>query len=172
MTSPLPDLRFAFRAMRRNPLFASVAILSLALGIGANTAIFTLMDQLMLRKLPIRNPEQLVVLYQQGTHNGSNMGRWMHSYPIYQDYQQKGAPFSEVLCRRLTSAALSVDNQTERVDAEMVSGNYFSMLGVKPALGRLFTSAEDDRVVRGHPAVTLSYGYWVNRFDRDPNVVG
>ena len=96
----------------------------------------------------------------------------MHSYPIYQDYQQKAAPFSEVLCRRLTSASISVDNQTERVEAEMVSGNYFTMLGVKPALGRLFTSEEDDRVVRGHPVVALSYQYWVNRFDRDPNVIG
>jgi predicted permease len=166
------DVRYSLRGIRRSPLFAGVAILSLALGIGANTAIFTLMDQLMLRKLPIRNPEQLVVLYQRGTHNGSNMGRWMHSYPIYQDYQQKGAPFSEVLCRRLTSASISVDNQTERVETEMVSGNYFTMLGVKPALGRLFTSEEDDRVVQGHPVVALSYQYWVNRFNRDPNVIG
>src|SRR5437899_840396 len=98
------DVRYALRAIRRSPLFASVAILSLALGIGANTAIFTLMDQLMLRKLPIRNPEQLVMLFQRGNNMGSNMGARMHSYPIYQDYQQKGQPFSEVLCRRLTSA--------------------------------------------------------------------
>src|SRR5215470_14967169 len=102
MTTLLRDARYALRAIFRSPLFASVAILSLALGIGANTAIFTLMDQLMLRKLPVRNPEELVVLYQRGSHNGSNMGRWMHSYPIYQDFQQKGAPFSEVLCRRET----------------------------------------------------------------------
>src|SRR5690349_927042 len=172
MTSLWPDLRFSLRAIRRSPLFASVAILSLALGIGANTAIFTLMDQLMLRKLPIRNPEELVVLYQRGAHNGSNMGRWMHSYPIYQDFQQKAAPLAEVICRRLISASLSVGNQTERVDAEMVSGNYFTMLGVKPAIGRLFTSQEDDQVVAGHPVVALSYGYWVSRFDRDPNVIG
>src|ERR671938_1196749 len=109
MTSFAPDLRYSLRAMRRSPLFACVAILSLALGIGANTAIFTLMDQLMLRRLPIRNPEQLVMLYQRGSHNGSNMGRWMHSYPIYQDYQRKATPFSEVLCRRLVPASLSVD---------------------------------------------------------------
>src|SRR6476661_2365011 len=161
------DLRYSLRAIRRSPLFAVVAILSLALGIGANTAIFTLMDQLMLRKLPIRNPEQLVVLYQQGSHNGSNMGRWMHSYPIYQDYQQKAAPLSEVLCRRLTSASISVDNQTERVDAEMVSGNFFTMLGVKPAIGRVFNSREDDRQYQGHPVVVLSYGYWESRFAKD-----
>src|SRR5512132_347062 len=118
MTSLAGDVRFSLRAIRRSPLFACVAILSLALGIGANTAIFTLMDQLMLRKLPIRNPEQLVALYQRGNHNGSNMGRWMHSYPIYQDYQQKAAPFSEVLCRRLIPASVSIDNRTERVEAE------------------------------------------------------
>jgi predicted permease len=172
MMNLVPDLRFALRAIRRSPLFTSVAILSLALGIGANTAIFTLMDQLMLRELPIKHPEQLVVLYQKGAHNGSNMGRWMHSYPIYRDFQQKAAPFSEVLCRRLLSTSVSVDNQTERVDAEMVSGNYFTMLGVKPAIGRLFNSQEDDRVYMGHPVVALSYEYWTNRFNRNPNVVG
>jgi predicted permease len=172
MTSLLPDLRFALRAIRRNPLFSSIAVLSLALGIGANTAIFTLLDQLMLRQLPMRDPEQLVMLYQRGPHNGSNMGERMHSYPIYQDFQQKAAPFSEVLCRRLMSASISVDNQTERVETEMVSGNYFTMLGVKPAIGRVFSSAEDDRIFRGHPAVVLSYAYWVDRFSRDPKVVG
>ena len=129
MTSILADLRLALRGLRRSPLFAIVAILSLALGIGANTAIFTLIDQILLRKLPVRAPDQLVMLYQQGNHNGSNMGTRMHSYPIYQDLQQKAEPLAEVLCRRLVPASVSVDNQTERVDAEMVSGNYFSMLG-------------------------------------------
>ena len=77
-----------------------------------------------------------------------------------------------MICRRLVSASVSVDNQTERVQAEMVSGNYFSMLGVKPAIGRVFSSQEDDRVYQGHPVVVLSYDYWVNRFARDPNVIG
>ncbi len=172
MTNLLADLRFALRAIRKNSLFASVAILSLALGIGANTAIFTLMDQLMLRRLPIKNPDQLVALHQQGPHPGNNMGRWMHSYPMYQDFQKRAAPFSEVICRRLFSASVSVDNQTERVESELVSGNYFTTLGVKPAVGRVFSSEEDDRVFRGHPVVVLSYDYWVNRFSRDPKVVG
>src|SRR6188768_2967714 len=95
------DLRLALRGLRRSPLFTTVAILSLALGIGANTAIFTLIDQILLRKLPVRAPEELVMLVQRGNHNGSNMGSRMHSYPIYQDYQQKAAPLAEVLCRRL-----------------------------------------------------------------------
>jgi predicted permease len=172
MANLLPDLKYAVRGIRRAPLFTSVAILSLALGIGANTAIFTLMDQLMLRKLPVRAPQQLVMLVQHGPHNGSNMGPRMHSYPIYQDFQQKAEPFSEVMCRRLTEASVAIDGHTERVDAEMVSGNYFSMLGVTAAAGRLIRSDEDDRVWRGHPVVVLSYEYWATRFARDPQVVG
>ncbi len=172
MTSLIADLRLALRGLRRSPLFSLVAILSLALGIGANTAIFTLIDQILLRKLPVRAPEQLVMLFQQGNHNGSNMGTRMHSYPLYQDLQQKAEPLQEVLCRRLVPASVSVDNQTERVLAEMVSGNYFAMLGVQPAAGRVFSSGEDDQVYGGHPVVVLGYDYWVNRFARDPGVVG
>ncbi len=172
MTSLLPDVRLSLRAIRRNPLFTSVAILSLALGIGANTAIFTLMDQIMLRQLPVQAPEQLVMLYQQGNHNGNNMGSRMHSYPMYQDFRQKAAPFSEVICRRLVSGSITVDNQTEAVETELVSGNFFTMLGVKAAAGRLFNSREDDRVYQGHPVVVLSYDYWASRFAGDPKVVG
>ncbi len=171
MTSVLADLRLALRGLRRSPLFSIVAILSLALGIGANTAIFTLIDQVLLRKLPVRDPDQLVMLYQQGSHNGSNMGTRMHSYPLYQDLQQKAEPLSEVLCRRLVPASVTVDNQTERVEAEMVSGNYFTMLGVQPAAGRVFSS-NDDQAYMGHPVVVLGYDYWVSRFASDPAVVG
>ncbi len=172
MNSSTADLRLAVRGLRRNPLFATVAILSLALGIGANTAIFTLLDQVLLRKLPVKEPERLVMLYQEGPHNGSNMGTRMHSYPIYQDFQKRAEPLAEVLCRRLVGASVSIDNQTERVLAEMVSGNYFSMLGVKPAIGRVFHSQEDDQVYQGHPVVVLGYDYWVNRFARDPGIIG
>jgi predicted permease len=172
MTSTLSDLRLALRGLRRSPLFAAVAILSLALGIGANTAIFTLLDQILLRKLPVKAPDELVMLYQQGSHNGSNMGTRMHSYPMYQDYQARAEPLAEVICRRLIPASLSIDNQTERLQAEMVSGNYFTMLGVRPAAGRVFTSQEDDHTYQGHPVVVLSYDYWVARFARDPSVVG
>ena len=172
MSSLLADLRLAVRGLRRSPLFAAVAILSLALGIGANTAIFTLIDQILLRKLPVKDPEQLVMLYQVGPHNGSNMGTRMHSYPIYQDYLQKAEPLAGVLARRLVSASVSIDNQTERVQAEMVSGNYFSVLGVRAALGRVFSSAEDDQVYGGHPSVVLGYDYWESRFARDPGVLG
>src|SRR6187551_3937025 len=151
----MKDLRFAVRGLIRSPLFSVVAILSLALGIGANTAIFTLIDQILLRKLPVKNPDELVMLYQQGPHSGSNMGPRMHSYPIYEEYRKRGEPLAEVLARRLASASVSVDNQTERVEVEMVSGNFFTMLGVGPALGRVFNSQEDDQVYQGHPVVVL-----------------
>ena len=166
------DLRFAVRTLRKSPLFTAVAVFSLALGIGANTAIFTLMDQLMLRMLPIRDPQSLVMLYQEGPHMGSNSGARMHSYPLCRDFRMKAEPFAEVVCRRPVEASLSVDNQTERVDAELVSGNYFTALGVKPAAGRVFNSAEDDQVFRGHPVAVLSHEYWATRFAGDPKVIG
>ena len=172
MTLAFNDLRFAVRGLVRSPLFSIVAILSLALGIGANTAIFTLIDQILLRKLPVKAPDALVMLYQQGAHNGSNMGARMHSYPIYQEYQKRAEPLAEVLCRRLAETSVTIDNQTERLEAEMVSGNFFSMLGVQAAVGRVFNSQEDDQVYQGHPVVVLSYDYWVRRFARDPSVVG
>src|SRR5579864_5303728 len=165
------DVRLALRMLRRSPLFASIAVLSLALGIGANTAIFTLIDQLLLRTLPVKSPGQLVMLYQQASNMGSNMGSRMNSYPLYQDLQARAAPLGEVICRRLVPASVSIDNTTERVDAELVSGNYFSMLGVKPAIGRVFSSREDDQAYGGHPVVVLGYGYWTTRFARDPGVV-
>jgi predicted permease len=172
VTLPTNDVRLAFRGLLRSPLFASVAILSLALGIGANTAIFTLIDQILLRKLPVHKPEELVMLFQEGPHNGSNMGVRMQSYPIYQEFQKRADPLAEVLCRRLIATSVSIDNQTERLEAEMVSGNYFTMLGVKPAVGRVFNSQEDDQLHQGHPVVVLGYDYWVRRFNRDPGVVG
>src|SRR6187402_640441 len=137
MSSIWSDLKYALRGLRRSPLFTTVAILSLALGVGANSAIFTLMDQVLLRKLPVSHPEQLVMLYQQGQHMGSNMGARMHSYPLYQDLKARAEPFSDVICRRLFDGSVSIDNQTERIEAEMVSGNFFTMLGINPAVGRV-----------------------------------
>ncbi len=172
MTLPTNDVKLAVRGLFRSPLFSIVAILSLSLGIGANTAIFTLIDQILLRKLPVKNPEELVMLYQQGPHSGSNMGSRVHSYPIYQEYQKRAEPLSEVLARRLADASISVDNQTERIDIELVSGNFFTMLGVGPAAGRVFNSQEDDQTYQGHPVVVISYDYWNRRFNRDPGAVG
>ncbi len=172
MTPLANDLRLALRGLRRSPLFAVVAVLSLALGIGANTAIYTLIDQILLRKLPVRAPDELVMLYQQGPHAGSNMGSRMHSYPMYREFQKRAEPLAEVLARRPVETSVTIDGQTERLAAELVSGNYFSLLGVTPALGRVFSSQEDDRIFQGHPVVVISHEYWLRRFAGDPSAVG
>src|ERR1017187_3036802 len=166
------DLRFALRSLRRSPLFTLVAVASLALGIGANTAIFTLIDQLMLRLLPVAQPEQLVMIWTTGPHIGSNRGPRMASYPMYQDFQKQAQAFSSVFCRFSTAVSLGFSGRTERVDAELVSGNYFQTLGVRPAIGRVFSPEEDDRVYKGHPSVVLSHQYWVTRFAAGQNVIG
>jgi len=172
MASLLFDIKFAWRTLLRSPLFVLVAVVSLALGIGANTAIFTLLDQLLLRMLPVKDPQQLVMIWSSGPNIGNNRGSRAASYPMYQDFQQKAPAFSYVFCRYLTSLSLSFDNQTERVSGELVSGNYFDALGVKPAIGRVFSPQEDDRFYKGHPSVVLSHDYWTTRFNGDPNVVG
>src|SRR5258707_728974 len=135
----LADLKFALRTLRRSALFTFIAVLSLALCIGANTAIFSLMDQLLIRMLPVKKPDSLVMLYQRGTNMGGNDGERTNSYPIYQDYQQRAEAFSEVFCQKMSEGvALRLDGQTELVAGEMVSGNYFGALGGKSAVGRAF----------------------------------
>jgi len=172
MSRIVSDLKLALRNLGRAKLFTLVAVASLALGIGANTAIFTLIDQLILRLLPVRDPQQLVMIWTTGPHMGSNRGYHMASYPMYQDFQQKAPAFSSVFCRYSTALSVSFGGQTERVDGELVSGNFFQALGVKPAIGRLFSPEEDDRVYKGHPVVVLSYPYWVTRYAANPNVIG
>ncbi|MGA7235815.1 MAG: ABC transporter permease [Bryobacteraceae bacterium] len=172
MLRTFSDIRFAFRNLRRTPLFTAVAVGSLALGIGANTAIFTLVDQLLLRLLPVRDPQQLVMISSTGPHMGSNRGPRASSYPMYEDFQKQAQAFSYVFCRFGTPVSISFSGRTERINAELVSGNYFQALGVKAALGRVFKPEWDDRVYKGHPSVVLGYSYWVSRFASDPGVIG
>src|SRR5580692_13058650 len=154
----LNDIRYAFRTFRKSPVFVAVAVLSLALGIGANTAIFTLVDQLLLRLLPVKDPQQLVLLWGRGRHYGSNNGRYKISYPMYEDFRDHNQVFSGMFCRWETSMSVSSDGRTERVDGELVSGTYFPVLGVGPALGRVLTP-DDDRVAGGHPIAVISHRY-------------
>jgi hypothetical protein len=168
----LRDVRHATRLLMRSPAFTLVTILLLALSLGANTAIFTLLDRLVLRALPVRNPEQLVMIYTTGPHFGSNQGSKASSYPMYQDFQQNSPAFSYVFCRRYSPMSASIGNETERVMGEMVSGNFFQALGVGAAVGRVFSPEQDDRVYKGHAVVVLSHQYWVARFAADPGVVG
>ncbi len=167
----LQDLRFAFRTFKKAPLLVAVAILSLTFGIGANTAIFTLTDQILVRMLPVTHPEQLVLLSAIGRHYGNNQGWNRISYPMYQDFRNHGGPFSAMFCFREVEMSLHYAGHTERISGEVVSGNYFPVLGVKAALGRLFT-ANDDRFQGSHPVAVLSYGYWQSRLAGNPGVIG
>jgi predicted permease len=166
------DVRYGARQLRLNPLFTTVAVLSLALGIGANTAVFTLLDQLVLRLLPVHDPGQLVMIWSTGPHFGGNAGARTASYPMCQDFQRNAKAFDFVFCRFETSSSVTVDGGTERVNAELISGNYFQALGVGPAAGRVFAPEADDRIYKGQPSVVLSYQYWMRRFAGDPRVVG
>jgi predicted permease len=165
------DFQFALRTLRKSPAFLLVATVSLALGIGANTAIFTLIDQVLLRPLPVKEPQQLVLLWSRGQHYGSNNGRYKISYPMYTDFRDKNPVFSGMFSRYLTDMSLSFSGRTERVQGEMVSGTYFPELGVGAALGRVFAEA-DDTTAGGAPYAVLSYRYWVSRFAADPKVIG
>jgi len=171
VTSLWNDIRYAIRGFWRTPLFTVVAILSLAFGIGANTAIFSLLDQVMLRLLPVKQPERLVLLNMRGPHYGSNWGMNAISYPMYSDFRDHNHVFSGMFCRFPIDASLGYGNRTERVAAELVSGSYFPVLGVKAALGRTFTP-DDDRLPGGHPLVVLSYGFWQTRFSSDRSILG
>ena len=165
------DLRYALRTLRKAPLFASVAVFSLALGIGANTAIFSLVNQLILQLLPVNHPEQLVLLTARGNHYGSNNGSNAISYPMYQDFRDRNQVFSAMFCRAGMTLSLNFEGRTELVSGELVSGNYFPVLGVSAALGRVFT-AQDDLHQGGHPLAVLSYGFWKTRFGGDPGAIG
>src|SRR5271157_4623500 len=171
MATLLQDLRYALRTLRKSPLFTAVAVLSLALGIGANTAIFTLVHQLILELLPVKHPEELVLLTARGQHYGSNTGNNAISYPMYQDIRDKNQVFSGMFCKYGTILSLSFEGRTKLVSGELVSGNYFPVLGVGAALGRVF-NASDDLMQGGHPLAVLSYGYWKTRFGGDRGVIG
>jgi predicted permease len=165
------DLNFAFRSLAKSPLLTGVAILSLALGIGANTALFTLFDQVLLRLLPVRDPRSLVMVVTRGSHTGSNWGANALSYPMYKDYRERNEVFEGILCRRGEVVNVGFQGATERAEAEMVSGNYFEVLGVPPAVGRVFTP-EDERAPGAEPLLVLGHDYWRNRFSGDPGIVG
>ena len=165
------DVRYALRVLRRAPLFTAVAILSLTLGIGANAAIFTLINQLILQRLPVRHPEELVLLTARGKHYGSNNGPNALSYPMYQDFREKNQVFSGMFARHGSTFSVSSEGRTELAAGEFVSGNYFPVLGVGAALGRVFT-ASDDLIQGANPVAVLSYRYWKARFDGDPKVIG
>ncbi|HKV35464.1 MAG TPA: ABC transporter permease [Pyrinomonadaceae bacterium] len=164
------DVRYALRVLAKSPGFACVVIFTLALGIGANAAIFSLMDRVLLQSLPVANPEQLAVLSGYDPKEGPDISG-SFSYPMYQDLRDKNDVFSGVIVRGGTQMNVSYGDQTERVRGELVSGNFFEVLGVQPWAGRLFTQ-DDDRLPGAHPVAVLSYAYWESRFGKDPNLIG
>src|SRR5271167_1953488 len=171
----LQDLRYALRQLRKSPAFAIVAIVTLALGIGANTAIFTLLDRALLRQLPVSHPEQLVRLQYAGSNTGrvSSYGGDSHSYfsyPMYRDLRGKNQVFDGMLANVEIGVGVQWNNQSDLASGELVSGNYFDVLGVKPALGRLFVPA-DDAAQNSNPVVVLSFNYWNSHFGADPRVI-
>jgi predicted permease len=165
------DLRYGLRSFRKSPLFTVVAVLTLAFGIGANTAIFSLMDQVLLQLLPVKHPEQLVLVAERGIRFGDSWGDNDISYPMYRDFRDGNRVFSGMLCRYPTSVSLGDGDRTEQVAAELVSGSYFPVLGLTAVIGRTLTP-DDDRVPGGHPVAMLSHSFWQSRFSSDPSIVG
>ena len=164
------DIRHTARALRKAPGFTAVVVLTLALGIGANTAIFSLMDQVLLRSLPVWEPSRLVLLDGPGAFQGRTMNAQTFSYPMYTDFRDRTQVFSGLLARFPSRMTLAWHGQSESVDGDLVSGNYFDVLGVRAAIGRVFNAA-DDRTPGAHPIVVLSYGYWQRRFGGDPAIL-
>ncbi|HUA61507.1 MAG TPA: ABC transporter permease [Verrucomicrobiae bacterium] len=167
------DLRFSVRALRRNPMVTVVAVASLALGIGANTAIFSLLEQIVLRSLPVADPERLVVLYTDYAASGSASSDTdvpVSSYPLYRDLRDSDRAFSGLIARASAGTRLTWHNATEGAKAEIVSGNFFQVLGVRAAAGRLLEPV-DDGAPGASPAVVLRYGYWQTRFAASPEIL-
>ena len=170
MDNLLRDVAFAFRTLRKTPAFTVIVVLTLALGIGANTAIFSLTDQVLLRLLPVQHPEQLVVLDGPGANQGRAFNNGTFSYPMYCDFRDHNSVMDGMIARFPAPLTLTIEGRAERVDGELVSGNFFDVLGVRPALGRLFRP-DDDKTPGGHPLAVLAYDYWMRRFAGSPGVV-
>jgi predicted permease len=168
----LYDLRFSARSFLRSPGFTAATLLSLALGIGATTAIYSLVDQVILHALPIHNPDRLVLVDWQGDSVAGGFGSWnLMSYPICRDLQQQTSFFDGVLCRAEIQVNLSTGGDPRPVAAEIVSGSYFPVLGIGPALGRVIEEPDDAAPGAG-PVVVLSHDFWQSEFGGAMDVVG
>ncbi len=174
MENMLQDIRFGLRTLGKNPGFTIVAILTLALGIGANAAIFSLTDQVLLRLLPVERPRELVVLTSPGVNHGrvwSDIeGGPSFSYPMYKDLRDRNEVFAGLLASFHVQVNVAGQGQSQLADGMLVSGNYFEVLGVRPFLGRVLT-AQDETALGANPVTVLSYGYWARHFGSDPNIL-
>jgi len=171
MTTLWQDIKYGLRVLARAPGLTSIVVLTLALGIGANTAIFTIVEQVLLRTLPVKDPGSLVIVVTEGKHVGASWGAHMLSYPMFKDLRDKSGIFDGVLCWRPDVITMNDGRGGERVEVELVSAGYFDVLGVPPALGRTFVS-HDETAPGADLVVVLSHDLWRTRFSGDPNVVG
>jgi len=179
MNQVIQDIRYALRQLRKSPAFTLTVIVTLALGIGANAAVFTLFDQVLLRMLPVQRPKELVRFEWNGAFSGSmssfgGESKDHHnyfSYPMYKDLRAQNQVFEDMLAADRTGVGISWHNQADSTDAEVVTGNYFQMLGLKPALGRLLTQ-QDDTAKNANPVLVLSYTYWKTHFGAARDVAG
>lgn len=169
MGTLLQDLRYGSRMLLKRPGLSVIAVVTLALGIGANTAIFSLVNTVLLRPLPIDRPEQLVSVNSVSPTGDNNIPTL--SYPNYRDYRDRNEAFAGLLCYRFAPISVSNNGVNERMWSYLVSGNYFDVLGVKPALGRYFTQ-EDDKAPGAHPVAVITYNCWKKRFGGAPDTVG
>jgi len=169
------DLKFGARMLRKNPGFTAIAVLTLALGIGANAAIFTVIDAVLLRTIPVKHPEQLVAVgdptrvhsWSTGTPETNSF-----SYPLYKEVRDQNEVFSSLLATsRFDNPRMVIDGGVEPVNARIVTENFFDTLGVEAAIGRTFT-AEEDQSPGKDPVVVISHGYWLRRFAGDVGVLG
>jgi predicted permease len=174
MTTILNDLRYALRTFAKSPGFALIAVATLALGIGANAAIFALVNRVLLTLLPVRNPQELVLLRSPGPIQGHGWSdgdiATSFTYPMYKDLRDGNSVFAGLIAQYPFAASVATGGGTERASGELVSGNSFGVLGVVPAVGRVL-SPEDDRAPGAHPVAVLSHGYWMRRFGSDPAIL-
>jgi putative ABC transport system permease protein len=171
------DVRYGLRMLAKTPGFTAIAVLTLALGIGANTGIFSVLRQVLLQRLPVPNPQQLVLVYSPGEKHGhvssnenSSSGAESFSYPMYKDLRDNNSVFSGLAANAHFPVSVAFRGNTERAGAEIVSGNFFDTLEVQPALGRLLLPS-DTAAEGSNPVVVLGYGYWKKRFGADPSVL-
>jgi predicted permease len=167
----IQDVHYALRTLAKNPAFSMVAVLTLALGIGANTAMFSLLDQVVLRLLPVSHPDQLVIVRETGNHYGNSYGANTISWPMFEDLRDNNQVFSGMFCRFPATVAIGYGDRPAQISAELVSGSYFPILGVSAALGRTI-APDDDAVPDSKPVVVLSYSFWSSYFNGDRTVVG
>lgn len=165
----LQDLRYGLRMLRKNSGFTAVAVVMLALGIGANTTIFGLADALLFRPFPVAEPGRLVALMRQEVERPGSYSSF--SYPDYQDLRGQTKAFSGLAAFDSISVSMAINGEAARIDGEIVSGNYFSVLGIKPALGRAFLP-EEDQAAGAHPVIVASNDFWRDRLNADREIIG